>query len=262
MSARRAPSIPVEAAILDLDGVVTRTAALHERAWKRVFDPLLSAAGDPRPFTHLDYLAHVDGRPRTDGVRGLLAARAIDRPFGEPDDAPGIETVHALARWKQEIFHRLLDEGGVEVFEDAVQSIRRWRDEGLSIALVSSSRNAARVVAAVGLELLFDVRVDGETGRSLGLPGKPAPDYFLEAARRLEARPERAMVLEDAVSGVEAARRGRFGLVVGVSRDGLDEPLWRAGADRVVHRLTDLAPRPVCAVRDDGGPGNAWSLRR
>jgi alpha,alpha-trehalase len=256
--ARRAP---LEAAILDLDGVVTRTATLHERAWKEAFDPVLAAVPNQTPFSHLDYLRHVDGRPRLDGVRALLAARGVTLPPGAPSDAPGLDTEHALASWKQARFHELLSAGGVEVFDDAVTQLHRWRDEGLSTALVSSSRNAGQVLASAGLDPLFDVRVDGETGESLGLPGKPAPDYFLEAARRLGVVPGRAMVIEDAVSGVVAGRRGGFGLVVGVSREGTDEALRRAGADLVVHRLTEIATRPVQAARELGGDRGAMARR-
>lgn len=243
---------PLSAAILDLDGVVTRTASVHERAWKQVFDMLLAERGQP-PFSHADYLRHVDGRPRFDGAHAFLASRGIALPVGEAADPPSVETVHALARLKDDSFQRLIAEGGVEVFDDAVVSVRRWRDAGFSTALVSSSRSAARILAVTGLEALFDVRVDGEVGGDLGLPGKPAPDYFLEAARRLAVDPARAMVIEDAVSGVLAARRGGFGLVVGVSRGGHDEPLRAAGADRVVEVLTELPVRLYAARRESEG---------
>jgi beta-phosphoglucomutase family hydrolase len=257
----RARRAPLEAAILDLDGVVTRTASVHERAWKDTFDPLLAATSGQAPFSHLDYLQHVDGRPRLDGVKAFLASRGLALPLGAPADAPGIESQHALARRKQDHFDARLDALGVEVFDDAVAQLHRWRDEGLSTALVSSSRNAAHVLAVAGLDVLFDACVDGETGRELGLPGKPAPDYFLEAARRLGVAPERAMVVEDAVSGVMAGRRGEFGLVVGVSREGADEALRRAGADLVVPRLTEIAPRPVRAERRSGGDREATARR-
>lgn len=245
----------IEAAILDLDGVLTKTAAVHERAWKAAFAGVLAEAGDARPFTHEDYVTYVDGKPRFDGVRSFLEARGIDRPEGEPGDAPGHDTVIAIGMLKDAIFHRLLAESGVGVFEDAVASLRDWRDAGLRTAIVTSSRNARAVLDAARLGSFFEVRVDGEVGRERGLAGKPAPDYFLEAARLLGVSPARSMVVEDAISGVTAGRRGGFGLVVGVDRVGVADALRRAGADVVVRELTEIGARPRAAirpVRDEG----------
>jgi beta-phosphoglucomutase family hydrolase len=231
------------AAILDLDGVVTRTARVHERAWKRTFDPFLAERGQP-PFTPEDYRQHVDGKPRRDGVRDFLAARGL-----RPSDAD----IEALAARKNDAFAAALEAGGVEVFAEAVRQIRRWRAAGMGVALLSASRNARRVLRAAGLEGLFDVRVDGEVAAALGLPGKPAPDVFLEAARRLDVHPSEAIAVEDAVAGVQAAVRGEFGLVVGVARGGGEAALRAAGAHRVVPDLGALADLPV----DE----DAWTLR-
>lgn len=250
----------IEAAILDLDGVITDTATVHERAWARAFDPLLASEGDARPFTHDDYLRFVDGKPRTDGARAFLAARGIARPEGDASDPPGLETVAAIGSLKDALFHALLAESGVRVFEDAVQSLHAWRRAGLRTAIVSSSRNAAAVLDAARLSALFEARVDGEVGRARGLAGKPAPDYFLEAARRLGVDPARSMIVEDAISGVTAGRRGAFGLVVGVSRGDSADALLRAGADVVVRELTEIEARPRAVVRRApraGGRGEA-----
>jgi len=233
-----------DAMILDLDGVVTRTAALHAQAWKQVFDDFFSRrGGDFEPFDIArDYRRYVDGKPRYDGVRSFLASRGIALPEGAPSDPPKTETVCGLGNRKDELFLELLDRGnGVEVFEDTVEQIRRWRQRGLKTAVVSSSKNCRRVLRAAGLEELFDERVDGNTAEELGLAGKPAPDTFLQAARRLDVLPSRAAVFEDATAGVEAGRNGHFATVVGVARQGSHvASLYEAGADLVVGDLREL----------------------
>lgn len=227
------------AVVADLDGVVTDTASLHQRAWKAMFDRFLEGRGGA-PFTEEDYRRYVDGKPRFDGVRSFLGSRGIELPEGDAQDGPGADTVRGLGNRKNALFRELLEHEGATVYEDAVGALRRWRAAGLGTAMVSSSRNAGRVVETAGLGELFDVHVDGNVGEKLGLPGKPAPDYFLEAARRLGVDPARAVVLEDATSGVEAGKRGGFGLVVGVARGTGKAALERAGADRVVASLAGL----------------------
>jgi alpha,alpha-trehalase len=229
---RRAGAAPFDAAILDVDGVLTRTATLHEEAWARLFEPLLRARGDARPFSRDDYLAHVDGKPRHQGLIDFLASRGIELP---PDEA------RELTERKNRLYLELIDRGGVDVFEDAVESVRRWRDRGLWIAFVSASKNAGQVLRAAGLDRLCDVRVDGETAAMLGLADKR--ELFREGARRLEVEPARAFVVEDAVSGVEAAAAAGFARVVGVARDGGAEvarELAQRGADVVVAHLDEL----------------------
>jgi trehalose 6-phosphate phosphatase len=234
-----APAAPVlsrrdfDAVLFDLDGVVTRTAEVHAAAWKRLFDPYLA-----RPFTEEDYRRYVDGRPRLEGIRCFLESRGLTLPEGTPEDGAGAETVHGLGRRKNAYFLEVLGREGVEVDRAAVGLLERLRAAGLRTAVVTASRNGAAVLRAGGLEHLFDARVDGVEAGRLGLPGKPAPDTFLEAARRLGVAPERAVVLEDARAGVEAGRRGGFGLVIGVRRSGPEGALVRAGADVEV---TDLS---------------------
>jgi alpha,alpha-trehalase len=212
-----------DAVIFDLDGVLTRTAAVHAAAWKALFDRYLLRRAD-RPFVPFDsdseYRRHVDGKPRYDGVRDLLASRGITLPRGSPDDPPGRETVCGLGNRKNEIFRRRLARQGVEVYESAVRCVDELRAAGVRVGVVTSSKNGEAVLEAAGLRDRFPVRVDGLTLERLHLAGKPAPDVFLEAARRLEVAPARAVVVEDAAAGVEAGRRGGFGLVVGVDRGG------------------------------------------
>jgi beta-phosphoglucomutase family hydrolase len=239
-----------DAVLFDLDGVLTDTAPLHISAWKRLFDDFLrhraaATGGAYVPFNPRgDYLAYVDGRPREDGVRQFLAFRGIRLPEGSEDDPEEAETVTALARRKNRLFELEL-QAGVEPAPGAEALLRELRRLGIRTAVVSSSRNCAVVVDAAGLAGLLDLRVDGLDAAALGLPGKPAPDLFLEAARRLDVAPIRGVVFEDALAGVEAGRRGGFGRVVGVDRGGQAAALLRHGADVVVPDLSEVTVAPA-----------------
>ncbi len=222
-----------DAAIFDLDGVVTDTASAHFAAWKETFDELLARQpGDEPPFSQADYRRYVDGLPRFDGIRSFLKSRDIELAEGTEDDPPGYDTVFAVGMEKNRRYHKHLQRGEIEIFDDTVALIRRLKAEGFGLALVSSSRNARQVLEITGLDELFDHRVDGTTLAELDLPGKPAPDMFLEAARRLDASPKRCIVVEDAESGVAAGKAGGFGLVVGLAVNSEErEALREAGAD-------------------------------
>lgn len=236
MSPRPQPS----AVLFDMDGVITDTAALHAAAWKRLFDDAFLREGHAvAPFDlRADYRAHVDGKPREEGVRAYLTARGVPVAEGSPEDPPGVFTVHGLAAEKQTYFDRELADNGAVVFDDAVALLRRLRDTDIPLGLVTSSRNSHTVLTRAGLLDLFDVRVDGNTALERGLPGKPAPDLFRHAAAELGAAPADTVVFEDARSGVAAAFAGRFGLIVGVARGDSDgHDLWEAGADRVLRDI-------------------------
>jgi alpha,alpha-trehalase len=233
----------LDAALFDLDGVVTRTAEVHAAAWKRLFDAYLETrahrTGEPfLAFSAEDYRRYVDGRPRLDGIRCFLASRGLSLPEGSPEDSAEAETVRGLGQRKNASFLEALERQGVAVFPAAVGLLERLRAAGFRTAVVTASRNGAAVLKAAGLEHLFDARMDGVEAGRLGLPGKPAPDTFLEAARRLGVAPARAVVLEDAQAGVEAGRRGGFGRVLGVRRSDSEGALVAAGADVEV---TDLS---------------------
>jgi alpha,alpha-trehalose phosphorylase len=218
-----------EAVLFDLDGVLTSTAALHARCWKAVFDELLI-----EPFDiERDYLAHVDGKPRYDGVRDFMRSRGIE--LSE-------EHVREIGDRKQELVERALAGQAVEAFPGSVRWLEHLRDEGVRTAVVSSSTNAGDVLRAAGIDELFETTVDGRDVAELGMSGKPAPDGFLEAARRLEVAPDRAVVVEDALAGVAAGRAGNFGLVVGVARSAAAADLRDAGADLVVEDLAEMLP--------------------
>ncbi|MFW6324750.1 MAG: HAD family hydrolase [Desulfovibrionales bacterium] len=233
------------ALLLDLDGVITDTAHLHFRAWKTLFDEYLRKSAERdrevfQPFLKEDYLRYVDGKPRYDGVRDLLISRNIRIPYGHPSDSPERETVCGLGNRKNSYFNELLKKEGAEVLHPSVDWVRRQKQEGILVAVVSSSKNTPLVLKTAGLEDLFQIRVDGNVGADLGLEGKPAPDYFLEAASRLEVAPEEAAMVEDAVSGVDAGRRGGFKLVVGISRSEGEKTLLEHGAHVVVNNLAQL----------------------
>ncbi len=237
-----------DAWLFDLDGVVTDTARVHAKAWKAAFDRLLAEeaerTGVPQaPFDPVDeYLRFVDGRPRADGVRTFLASRGIRLEEGRPGDPPSARTVIGIADGKNEWVHRALDADGVDVYAGTVTLIEVLRSHEVLTAVVSASENTVAVLAAAGLTDLFDVRVDGLVARELHLAGKPAPDTYREAARRLGVPPARAVVVEDALVGVEAGRSGGFGLVVGVDRHGQVGALAEHGADVVVTDLGELLP--------------------
>jgi len=236
----------IRAAVFDLDGVVTFTARVHAAAWKELFDAFLreraNRLGEPfRPFTESDYRAHVDGRPRYDGVRTFLMSRGISVPEGDPSDPSGAETVTGLGNRKDAMFQERLGMDGVDVDWEAVRFIRELRTAGVRVGVASSSRNTAPVLQRAGLEDLFEARVDGVVSAELKLRGKPAPDIFLTCLEALGGPdPAEAMVLEDAESGVEAGRAGGFGLVVGVDRGGRGIRLRERGADWVVPGFADL----------------------
>jgi alpha,alpha-trehalase len=222
--------------IFDMDGVVTDTASVHAAAWRRMFDEFLGGrtAGsneDVRRFTPDDYREYVDGKPRYDGVSAFMAARGIRI---DPD------TVRELGDRKDGYFHELIASDGVRAYGSTVALIQALSDCGIRTGVISASKNSVAVLAAAAVENLFDVRVDGIVMEGLGLPGKPDPAIFLEAARRLDVRPDRAVVVEDALAGVTAGRHGGFGLVIGVDRTGHPDELSSHGADVVVQDLAEV----------------------
>jgi beta-phosphoglucomutase family hydrolase len=235
-----------DAVLLDLDGVITDTASLHAECWKQMFDEyLLKRAAERHEAFHpfdiaADYRRYVDGKPRFDGVRGFLTSRGIQLPEGSPNDSPQTETVYGLGNRKNDLVNKAIEGEGVEPYEGTVRLIRQLRDSGFKIAVVTSSQNCDAVLRAAGLNGFFDVRVDGSKIVEEHLLGKPAPDAFLLAAKLLGIEPSRGVVIEDALSGVEAGRNGRFGLVVGVARHGNADELRRHGAHLVVSDLGEL----------------------
>jgi len=221
----------LDGAVFDMDGVVTSTARVHERAWKTVFDRVLAERGDERPFTHEDYRAYVDGRIRADGVRTFLSSRGI---------APEEPLVERIAAEKNDIFVNLVETDGADVLPGARELLGALRAAGLGVGLFTASRNAERVLGAAGLLDAFDARVDGYVAAAEDLAGKPAPDLPLACAARLAVAPGRCAFFEDAVAGVEAGRAGGFARVIGVAEGADADNLIAAGADETVPSLAHV----------------------
>lgn len=236
--------------LFDLDGVLTQTAKVHNAAWTQMFDEFLRRRdGDGfTPFDpHHDYDTYVDGKPRQDGVRDFLSSRGISLPEGDPDDPPDTETVYGLGNRKNQELLERIDKDGVEVYDGSVAYLKAAQQAGLRRIVVSSSANTKQVLEVTGLEQYIEGRVDGVTLREQNLRGKPAPDPFLAGAKLAGVEPGAAAVFEDALSGVESGRAGKFGFVVGVDRVGQADALRAHGADVVVDDLADLL--------DDNGDG-------
>ena len=221
------------ALLFDMDGVLTKTAVVHAKAWQQAFDEFLASRGDPyEPFDPVvDYDEYVDGKPRADGVRSFLQARGI--AFDE-------DLVRRIGDHKNDLVQELIRRDGVEAYEGSRQYLDAAVAAGLSRAVVSSSANTREVLVAAGLDGYFQAEVDGIAAAVRRLKGKPAPDTFLAAAKELGVAPAEAVVFEDALAGVEAGHAGKFGFVVGVDRVGQADALRRHGADHVVKDLADL----------------------
>ena len=227
----------VAGVLFDLDGVITPTAEIHEHAWGELFAPW--------EYTTDDYLRYIDGKPRYDGVRSFLASRGVVLPEGTPDDPAGDDTVCALGNRKNELFNEILARDGIAPYPSSAATLDLLADLGVPAAIVSSSKNARRVLDAAGLGARFDVVVDGEVAAREHIAGKPAPDMFLFAAERLGVAPERSVVVEDAASGVAAGAAGGFDVVVGVDRGAGHDTLREHGATIVVDDLAELLPAAV-----------------
>lgn len=240
------PAADFDAVIFDLDGVITDTASVHARAWKRMLDAFLERHSARegvafQPFKiEKDYRFYVDGRPRLDGLRNFLVARGIQLPEGGPQDPPGAETIYSLGMIKNQYFLEEIRTKGVKVYPSTVDLIRSCKKHGLKTAVISSSRSCAMILDSANVSDLFDVRVDGVDLELLGITGKPAPDIFIEAARQLGVEVERTVVIEDALSGVQAGRAGNFGLVIGIARTGEKGFLLENGADVAVEDLSEI----------------------
>ncbi|SDL33696.1 trehalose 6-phosphatase [Salinimicrobium catena] len=236
----------IRAAIIDLDGVLTQTASQHARAWKSVFDEYNSKRAEvgKEQFQAFvieeDYPKYIDGISRYDGVMAFLRSRGIDLPYGSAEDGRDAETVCGIGNRKNSIYQELLAQEGVQVFEQNVEVIRSWKAQGIKTAVVSASKNCQKILDLSGLSDLFEVRVDGITAEEKNLPGKPAPDTFLEAARQLDIPPQETLVVEDAQAGVEAGKKGEFRLVIGIKNASNEKELLEKGANLVVDNLKQL----------------------
>lgn len=234
-----------EAVIFDMDGVITKTAITHAAAWKKMFDEFLQARADKNnekfdEFTQSDYLAYVDGKPRYKGVASFLESRNISIPFGDPSDEAGKETICGLGNRKNDAFNEVIARDGVEVYESTAKLLEDLTAAGIKLGVASSSKNCAPVLEAVDLLSAFGARVDGVVSAELGLHGKPEPDIFTTACEMLGSTPAKSIVVEDAVSGVQAGAKGKFGLTLGIARENNEKELAENGADFVISDLEEI----------------------
>ncbi|MFH1283369.1 MAG: beta-phosphoglucomutase family hydrolase [bacterium] len=238
-----------DAVLFDMDGVLTVTATVHAKCWKRMFDQFLEGYSEKnnQPFIPFDedrdYKLYVDGKPRNDGVRSFLESRGITLPEGNSESIPDNSTISGLANWKNICVNNVFRTKGVDVYEGSLRYVLHIRSLEIKTAVVTSSKNCDEILKTAGINELFDARVDGTVSSELNLSGKPDPDIFLEAAKKLGVSPKRSVVIEDAISGVQAGKNGGFGLVIGVNRDGDPELLSKNGADIVVNDLGELLSR-------------------
>lgn len=231
-----------DAVLFDLDGVLTDTAAVHEKAWAALFTELFANPDlHRRAHALLDRgLFQVHRRQATQpGVLAVLASRGIELPLGGLADEPSRLTVNGLGNRKNGAFLAAIDADGVRPYPGSSDVLEWLAAQSIPRAVVSSSRNAEAVLGAAGLRDLIDVVIDGNEASVLGLPGKPAPDTYLRAAEVLCAVPERTIVVEDAVSGVAAGRAGGF-WVVGIDRGAGGNNLFENGADTVIADLAEM----------------------
>ena len=235
-----------DAVVFDMDGVITQTALTHAAAWKEMFDEYLRKrevkhGEEFKEFTHAgDYLPYVDGKPRYKGVASFLESRGIAIPFGDSSDLPGMETICGLGNRKNEAFNEVLARDGVKVYSSTLKLIMELREAGIPMGVASSSKNCKPVLQTVNLLELFGARVDGEVSAELGLQGKPEPDIFTTACDILKVSYGKSIVVEDAVSGVQAGARGNFGFTLGIAREDNFEELLKNGADHVVNDLEEI----------------------
>jgi beta-phosphoglucomutase family hydrolase len=255
-----------DAVIFDLDGVITQTALVHSSAWKTMFDGFLREREEKygetfREFTHTsDYLPFVDGKPRYKGVEDFLKSRGINIPFGDPSDTHDMETVCGLGNRKDYAFNEILKRDGVGVYESTVELIHQLKAENIRVGVASSSKNCGPVLEAAGLLHLFETRVDGVVSAEMKLKGKPEPDIFTTAADNMGVSYHRSVIVEDAVSGVQAGQKGNFGLVIGVAREENSRELLLNGADVVVEDLEETGIDRINEWFEKGLQDDQWSI--
>ncbi len=256
----------LKAVIFDLDGVITKTALIHSIAWKEMFDNYLRQREEKHgetfvEFTHEgDYIKFVDGKPRYEGVKSFLESRGINLPYGEPSDDVEQETYCGIGNRKNIVFNDILKRDGIEEYPSTVELIHQLKEAGIKVGVASSSKNAENVLQVTGLIDLIETRVDGVVSAELGLNGKPAPDIFTTAADNLGVNYDEALVVEDAISGVRAARAGNFGMVLGLAREDNEAGLWEAGADIVVSDISEIGFQGILDWFEKGLEDDNWSL--
>jgi beta-phosphoglucomutase family hydrolase len=259
--------VKLKGAIFDLDGVITRTASIHFKAWKKIFDEYLEKhvkdknKGEYRPFTYEeDYIPYVDGVPRYEGVRKFLESRDIHIKYGEPEDTPGMETCCGIGNRKNKVFKEIVEKGGVEIYDTTIKLIKDLKKDGIRVGVASSSKNCKFILEKVGLDNLFEEVIGGIALKEMSLRGKPHPDMFVVAAENMELEPFECLMVEDALAGVKAGKEGDFGLVIGVSRNGQTEQLLAEGADIAVEDMGEIDLKTIKDWFKEGIEEDSWNL--
>lgn len=227
--------------LLDLDGVISNTALLHAKAWKIVFDEVLrfNRINDVSFVIDTDYFNFIDGKSRFVGIIDYLKTTSISLPMGDKN-SHNLETVCGIGNRKNEIFRNLIDECGAEIFPDAIRFLKKISELKIKTGLSSSSKNARYVLDKANLINCFDSIMDGLVAEAEGVASKPHPDFYVYASKLIGRPPNQCVVIEDAIAGVESAKKAGIGLVVGISRRGEETILKNNGADIVVSTLDDL----------------------
>ncbi len=247
--------------IFDLDGVITKTASVHFKAWQRMFNDFLESKGKAGDFTHDDdYIPYVDGKPRYKGVQSFLESRGIKLPFGDPSDEPGKETICGIGNQKNTAFREIVKNEGVDFYDSSLELVKKLKANNIKVGVASSSKNCRFILETVGLDDQFGTIVDGIVSQEEKLKGKPEPDIFIRAAENLGLKPHNCVVVEDAISGVQAGRNGNFGFVLGVTRTGSTFSLKANGADKVVHDLSEISLDDIQEWFKTGVYESNWKL--
>jgi beta-phosphoglucomutase family hydrolase len=259
-------AITLKGVVFDLDGVITRTASVHAQAWETAFNEFLKLRSEKKkipfePFDRTrDYQNYVDGKPRFEGVLSFLKSRNVRLPAGDPDDPPGMKSICAIGNRKNELYQKILRSKGPEIFESSVALIHELKERGVGVAVATSSRNCQLVLQLAGLDTLFDAHIDGVVSAERDLKGKPDPDIFIAAAQALGCSAGECVVVEDAISGVQAGRAGNFGMTLGVARNTPGELLLRFGADKVVSDLGEITVDDLLDWFETGMATDEWYL--
>lgn len=232
-----------DAVVFDLDGVITQTQKVHAKAWKKSFDEFLKKRAKGGAFTPFniskDYFLYVDGKARNEGIKSFLASRGIELPDRKISSMADIDSVESLGEMKNDYFLALLSKG-IKTYKSSLELLLKLKNFGFATAVVSSSKNCKYILQSLNLNSQFNTIVDGLDLQSLDLKGKPSPDLFLEALKRVNVKPDRAIVFEDATTGVEAGKKAGFAKVIGVNRNRHLKELIKAGADIVVNDLDEI----------------------
>jgi alpha,alpha-trehalose phosphorylase len=247
------------AVIHGLDDVLTSTARVHAACWKQACDEALSAwdhaqgTTTPRFTVPEDYDRWFRDRPPAAAVRSFLRSRDVELTEGTGQDRPADWTVQGVLRRKQQLVGHWLSARGIDAFPGSVAWLRELRKARIATGVVTQSRHCDRILRAAGIRDLIDVQVDGTIAAERDLAGVPAPDLLVEAARRLEVRPDTVVAIVSSPDGAAAAAAGGFGYVIGVDRHDARPALLAAGADLVVADLAELVPEAT-ARHHPAGP--------